>query len=143
MPVNGFSVGRDVALTINTPEGVVRFPLITGFDAKPEVATQKVKGLDGLVRNVVFHDGWTGSFDIERQDSSLDDYWAQIEADYFAGFSSGAATITETITEVSGAVSQYRFDGVVLKLDDPGNWKGDATVKQKLSFMASRRIKVS
>jgi len=44
---------------------------------------------------------------------------------------------------VSGAVSQFRFEGVVLKLDDAGNWKGDSTVKQKLSFMASRRIKVA
>lgn len=143
MPVNGFSVGRDVSLNINTPVGIQRFSLISGFDAKPEVSTQKVKGLDGLVRNVIFHDGWTGSLDIERQDSTLDDYWAQIEADYFAGFNSGAATITETITEVDGSVSQFRFEGVVLKLDDAGNWKGDSTVKQKLSFMASRRIKVA
>lgn len=143
MPVNGFSVGRDVTLTVNTDSGLQRFPLITGFDAKPEVSDAKVKGLDGLTRHVIFHDGWAGSFDIERQDASLDNYWAQLESNYFAGFSSGAATITETITEVTGAVSQFRFEGVVLKLDDAGAWKGDATVKQKLAFMASRRIKVA
>jgi len=31
---------------------------------------------------------------------------------------------------------------VLLKLEDAGDWAGDATVKQKLSFVASRRVKV-
>lgn len=142
MPVGGFTVGRDVALDITGPSGIVRFSLITAFTAKPDVMDQKVKGLDGLVRHVVFHDGWTGSLDLERQDSALDDYWAQLEANYFQGINNLYLTITETITEVAGNITQYRFENVLLKLEDSGDWKGDATVKQKLTFLASRRKKV-
>ena len=143
MPVNGFSIGRDCSLTVNTPNGVKRFSLITGFGSKPSISDAKVKGLDGIVRHVIFHDGWQGQFDLERQDDELDEYWAQLESDYYAGIAQGAATITETITEVDGSISQFRYDGVVFKLEDAGEWKGDSTVKQKLSFQATRRIKVS
>lgn len=143
MPVNGFTVGKDVSLDIIGPQGPLRFNLITMFTAKPEITDQKVKGLDGITRHVRFPDGWAGSFDLERQDSTIDDYFAQLEANYYAGLNENPLTITETITEVNGSVSQYRFVGVLLKLDDAGDFKGDATVKQKVSFMASRRLKVS
>lgn|SRR5574340_754645 len=143
MPVNGFSVGRDVSLDIVGPQGPLRFNLVTMFSAKPDITDQKVKGLDGITRHVRFPDGWSGTFSIERQDSTLDDYFAQLEANYYAGLNESSLTITETITEVSGAVTQYRFVGVLLRLDDAGDWEGDKTVKQKLSFVASRRIKVA
>jgi hypothetical protein len=52
-------------------------------------------------------------------------------------------TITETIAEVSGAITQYRYLGALLKLDDAGDYAGDATVKQKVSFVCSRRVKVA
>lgn len=143
MPVNGFTVGRDVSLDIIGPSGPLRFSLITGFMAKPDITDQKIKGLDGITRHVRFPDGWSGSFDIERENSLVDDYFAELEANYYAGLNEKSCTITETITEVSGAVTQYQFVGVLFKLDDAGDYKGDATVKQKLSFVSSRRLKVA
>jgi hypothetical protein len=80
---------------------------------------------------------------VERQDSTLDDFWAQFEANYYAGISEQGMTLTETITEPSGAVSQYRYVEVLLKLEDAGSWEGDKTVKQKASFVAARRLKVA
>jgi len=142
MPINGFSVGRDVALDIVGASGPLRFSLITKFTSKPTTKDQTVKGLDGITRPVRFFDGWTGGFDIERQDSTVDDYFSGLEANYYAGINEGSVTITETITEVSGSITQYRYLGVLLKLEDAGDWAGDATVKQKLSFVASRRVKV-
>ncbi|HCA26554.1 MAG TPA: hypothetical protein DEP05_02745 [Betaproteobacteria bacterium] len=143
MSVNGFSVGRDISLDIVGPDGPLRFGLITSFTTKPDMVDHKVKGLDGITQHVRFYDGWSGSFEIERQGSMVDDYFAQLEADYYAGKSESNCTLTETITETSGAVSQYRYLGVLLKLDDAGAWKGDSTVKQKIAFMASRREKVA
>ena len=143
MPVNSFTVGRDVALTIVTPSGPLNLALITSFQAAPSYADVKVKGIDGITRHARFHDGWGGSLMIERQDSTVDDYFAQLEANYYAGVNEQPATITETITEASGAVSQYRYLQVLLKLDDAGTFAGDSTVKQKLSFVAARRVKVS
>lgn len=143
MPLNGFSVGRDVALDIVGAAGAIQFTMITGFRSKPDITDAKVKGLDGITRHVRFPDGWSGSFSIERQDSAVDDYFAQIEANYYAGLNEIPVTITETITEASGAVSQYRYLQVLLKLDDAGDWKGDATIKQTVSFVAARRVKIA
>lgn len=143
MPNNSFSVGRDVSLDIITPSGPLRLTLITKFSSKQESKTQMVKGLDGISRPVRFFDGWSGTFDLERQDSTVDDYFAKLEENYYSGLNEAGVTITETITEVSGAVTQYRYLGVLLKLDDAGDKAGDSTVKQKLSFMASRRVKVA
>lgn len=141
MPVNGFTIGKDYTLVINTPSGVKRFSLVTNFSAKPVTTDAKVKGLDGVTRNLVFHDGWQGQFDIERQNNLLDNYWAELEEAFHAGVSLQAGTIVETIREVDGSISQYRYTGVVLKVEDLGDKAGDKTVKQKLGFLASRRLK--
>jgi hypothetical protein len=143
MPVNNFSVGRDISLTIVTGSGPLNLNLITGFRSKPDMAEVKVKGLDGLTRHARFYDGWSGGFDVERADSTVDDYFAQLEANYYLGISEQPATITETITEPNGAVTQYRYMQVLLKLDNAGDWKGDATVKQQISFVAAQRRKIA
>ena len=143
MPVNNFSVGRDLSIDIITKEGPLRLNLLTSFKAKQDITDGKVKGIDGITRHVRFPDGWSGSFMLERQDHSVDDYFSQLEANYYAGLNEQPATITETIAEPNGAVSQYRYMGVLLKLDDAGTWEGDKTVKQSLSFVASRRQKIS
>lgn len=143
MPVNNFSVGRDVSLDIVGPSGPIRFSLITNFNSKQASKENTVKGIDGITRPVRFFDGWTGSFSVERQDSTVDDYFTQLENNYYAGINEGSVTITETITEPNGAITQYRYTGVLLKLDDAGSWAADNTVKQSISFMASRRLKVA
>jgi hypothetical protein len=143
MPLNGFSVGRDIATNIQTPTGSLNLSLITKFSAKPETTDKKIKGIDGRTRHLIFPDGWTGSFEVERQDSTVDDFFAAQEASYFAGQNLLPSTITETITEVSGATTQYQFTGVILKLDDAGDWAGDDSVKQKITFMAETRIKLA
>jgi hypothetical protein len=142
MPIGGFSVGKDVALTIVTASGPLTFSLITSFSSHQETSEQMIKGLDGLARPVRHFNGWKGRFDIDRQDSTVDDYFSQIEANYYAGINETPATITETITEVSGAITQYRYIGVLLKLESAGTWKGDDTVKQAISFVATQRLKI-
>lgn len=143
MPVNNFNVGRDLSLQIVGYDGIIHnFPLVTGFDAKQETHSIKIMGMDGTVRFLELPAGWTGSFGTDRQDSSLDDYFANLEAGYYQGLNVQAATITETISEVDGSVKQYRFTGVVFKLDDAGSWAGDKQVSLKVGWSASRRIRI-
>ena len=143
MPINSFNVGKDVRLDIVDPiQGVVSFTLITGFGAKQLTKEQRINGLDGTVRPLILPNGWDGSFEIERSDSLVDDYFAAIEAAYYNGQTVQSATITETITESNGSVSQYRYTGVMLKFDGAGEWKGDNSVKLKVGFVAGRRLKV-
>jgi hypothetical protein len=143
MPANGYTIGRDLSLDLIGPSGPINFSQIVGFTSKPDITDKKIKGLDGITRHLRFPDGWSGSFEIERQDSTVDDYFSQIETNYYAGLNENAGTITETIQEVSGAITQYRYLQVLLTLEDAGNFKGDDSVHQKVRFVAARRVKVS
>lgn len=143
MPMNSYSVGRDISLCIVAANGPLVLNQITGFQSKPDTTDKKIKGLDGVTRHLRFPDGWSGTFDIERQDNALGDYWAQVEDGYYAGRNERPVSITETVQEVNGSVSQYRYVNVLLTPDDMGSWKGDESVKQKVKFVAERRIRVS
>lgn len=141
MPQQGFSVGRDVGAVIILSDGsALSLDKVTGFTAKPDTSTQKVKGLDGTIINLRWHEGWSGTFMIERRSATIDQYFAQIEADYFAGKDEQPAVLQQTILEPDGTVSQYRFTNVLLTYDDAGDWAADKTVSQKVSFVAYRRI---
>lgn len=142
MSVNGFSVGNDITVAINTATGPLVMNLITSFKRKQDTTTQKIKGMDGVTRHVRFQDGWAGSFNVERTDGTLDAYFAQQEANFYAGINEGAGIITETIREPNGSISQYRYTGVLLSYDDAGDSEGDKTIKQVVGFVASRRLKV-
>jgi hypothetical protein len=142
MPMNGFNVGRDVTLNIVGFDGSVKsFSLITNFDRRQDTNHIQVKGLDGVVRHLEIPDGWQGTFDVEKQDDAIDAYFATLEQAYYDGQNIAAATITETITNVNGSISQYSYTGVMLKYDDAGGVKGDDTIKPKISWCASRRLK--
>ena len=143
MPLNSYTVGRDISLDITGPNGPLVLNQIVGFMSKPDITDQKIKGLDGITRHLRFPDGWSGSFEIERQDSTVDDYWSQLEANYYAGLNELPVTLTETIQEVNGSISQYRYLQVLLTIEDAGMYKGDASVHQKVRFVAARRVKVS
>jgi hypothetical protein len=140
MPVNNFSVGRDINLTIVTASGPLSFNLLTDFQSKQDTTKTRIKGIDGKTRWVRFFDGWSGTFKVERRDRTVDDYFSQLEAAYYAGVNEQAVSITDIKAEPDGSLSQYRYYGVLLDLDDAGNWSGDATVKQSISFVCERRI---
>lgn len=138
-----FSVGKDVTLDITGPQGPLRFTIMTGFDSKPSYKSLDSKGMDGLDRYDDLPAGWSGSFSLDRSDSTIDDFFAQKEANFYSGLSSTPITITETIMEISGAVSQYRYTGVALTLQDAGKKSADNKIAMTLGFRASRRLKVS
>ncbi|MBB5508156.1 hypothetical protein [Paraburkholderia atlantica] len=143
MPMNGYSVGRDITLVIQTPSGPLSLNKITKFTAKQESTEVRVKRLDGITDRLRFFDGWSGGFEIERQDSVVDDYFAQLEANYYAGINEQPCQIYETHTEPNGMTTQYRHDGVLLTLDNAGEWMGDSTVKISLKWTGSRRTKTA
>jgi hypothetical protein len=141
MPMNNFSVGRDITIAITTPKGELVLHTLTKFSSKQDVTSNKVKLLDGRIIHQRFPDGWSGTADVERADGTLDDYMAAIEEGYYAGQNELPCSITEIIEEPNGGVSEYQYTGVIFTLANAGDWAGDTTVKQSLSWMASRRIK--
>ncbi len=146
MPVNSgqgaYNVGADNTLVITGPNGLMLPKIITGFKFNQEAQELKSTGMDGVIRYGMIPQGWKGSFSVDRGDSTLDDLFAQMEQGYYNGGGLFAFAITQTIQEANGSVSQYRFEGVALKLASGGEFKGDSTVKQELNFSASFRKKV-
>lgn len=143
MPMNGFSVGRDLTINIIGFDGAIHsFGLQTNFDAKMVTNKVRIKGLDGIIRYLEIPDGWDGTFTYTKQDDLIDAYFANLEAAYYAGQNVPASSITETIQNADGSTSQYRFTGVMMRYDDAGMWAGDKDVPLKISWCASRRIKV-
>lgn len=143
MPLQGYTIGRDVALDVMTSSGVLRFDKITKFTRKPKVGTQEIVPLNGQTDELQWPKGWNGTITIERTNSTADDWQAQWEDDYFNGVNRDPSTITETITESNGSVSVYRYENVQLHLTDAGDASGEKTVAQEFTWTARRRKKVA
>jgi hypothetical protein len=143
MPLNGYTMGLDVTVDINTASGPLRLPKVTKFTADPVIGNVSVTPLNGQKDDLEFPNGWKGTISIERTDSTADDYQAQWEANYFAGVTQDPTTITETIKESDGSTSTYRYTNVYLHLSKGGDKAGDKTVQQEFSWTARRRLKVS
>jgi len=139
----GFDTGRQCTLVLIGPFGRrVDLPNITSFDCRQDTVAVKVDRLDGVQLNAELPKGWTGSFDLERGSSAVDDLFVQIEAGWLSLGSIGASTIYQYIDEANGSTSCYQFDNVTLKLDDAGMWKSDQSVKQKIGFRSNSRKRV-
>lgn len=142
MPLNGFTIGRDVAVDMFFPQGAVRFSNVTGFEAKSIQTGIESKGLDGTDRFGTIPSGWQGTLTIDRADANMDIAFDQLETAYYAGQNVQAGSINETITEPSGAITVWKYVGVAFQYDEHGSFQGDAKVSQSLSWRASRRIRL-
>jgi len=146
MPVTqgtgSFSLGRDCTLVVMhplAPGGRLQLDNLMGFDPKQETAGVRVDRLDGVQMNAELPKGWTASIELERGSPAIDNLFALIEQAWHSAGSYFTATVYQYIAEPDGSTSTWQFDNVALKLDNPGGWKGDASVKQTVSFMANRR----
>ena len=139
MPVGGFSIGRDVSIIINMPQGPVKFSNLTGFKRQQISTSIESKGLNGVDKFAEIPSGWQGSIDIDREDNALDLAFAFLENLYYSGQNVPSSTISETTTEKNGSVTQFRYVGVAFKFDNPGDAAGDAKMSQTFSWKASRR----
>jgi hypothetical protein len=137
-----FSIGRDTQLVVMGPGGRVDISHVTGFESRQLTAPIRVSRLDGSQLGAELPKGWEGSFEVERGTSALDDFIYSVEQGFYNGSGSQTGTIYQYVTETDGSVSTYQFDGVVFKLASAGVWKGDASVKQKLEFFATRKKRI-
>jgi hypothetical protein len=142
MALTTFSIGRDTQLVVMGPTGRVDISHVTGFESRQLTSPIRVSRLDGTQLGAELPKGWEGSFDVERGTSVLDDFISSIEQDFFNGVGAQTGTMYQYVTETDSSVSTYQFDGVVFKFANAGAWKGDASVKQKLEFYATRKRRI-
>ena len=142
MALTAFSIGRDTQLVVMGPNGRVDLSHVTGFESRQITNPIRVSRLDGTQLAAELPKGWEGSFDLERGTSALDNFISDIEQEYYNGTGISPGTMYQYITEVDSSVSTYQFEGVVFKLASAGTWKGDASVRQKLEFYATRKRRI-
>ncbi len=142
MGLTAFSIGRDTQLVVMGANGRVDLSHVTGFESRQITSPVRISRLDGTQLGTELPKGWEGSFEVERGTSALDDFISDLEQSFFSGGGPQPGTMYQYITETDSSVSTYQFDGVVFKLASAGAWKGDASVKQKLEFYATRKRRI-
>jgi hypothetical protein len=143
MGVNNFNIGRDCTLVLVANGAILASASLTDFQFKRDEIEIKSRPLNGRVIHRVIPDGYSGSASFDRIDATFDNYFAQLDDAYYAFVNDPTIYISQTMRELNGSISQYRFEGVVLKFDDGGSFKQDDKVVQKISFMAVARRRVS
>jgi hypothetical protein len=140
--LTNFSVGVDTQLVVLGPAGRVDLTYVTGFEARQLTYSVRVDRLDGTQMGAELPKGWEGAFEIERGDSTVDDFIAAAEQQFYNGSTVPAGSMYQYVSETNGSTSTYLYDGVTFKLTSAGQWKGDSGVKQKLEFFATRRMRI-
>jgi len=148
MPANTFSTGRDCQLVVigpaNAGQAGARIDLthVTGFESRQMTHPVRIDRLDGVHLAAELPKGWEGHFDLERGSPAADDFIAGIEQAWHTQGLIQGATLYQYISESDGSTSTYQFEAAVFKLTNAGAWKGDAPVRQRLDFFASRRKRI-
>lgn len=142
MGITAFSIGRDTQLVVMGPNGRIDISHVTGFESRQLTSPVRISRLDGRQLGAELPKGWEGSFEVERGTSALDDFISSLEQAFYNGGGPLTGTMYQYVTEVDSSVSTYQFDNVVFKLASAGSWRGDASVKQKLEFYATRKRRI-
>jgi len=145
MPVNGYTVGRDVQIVMNSPTGngvggtVIPPDQITSFDAKPMKKEVWARPLNSPPQPIYMPDGWKGTIEVDRMDATLDTYQATIEGNFWQGTNTASGIVTETITEENGNQTVIQYNGCMFWVEDPGSYKADGNIVQRVEFSAGER----
>ena len=143
MPMkNAFSLGHDIAVDFNLPQGPVRFTIITDVSRKQIVKDIESHGIDGICRYAKIPSGYEGTLEVDRGGPAFDRAIATLDQLYYSGAPVPYSSILEAITEPDGSLTRWRLAGVVFGAEDLGSWKGDSKVTQKLAWKASLRQEV-
>lgn len=144
MPQAGLNIGSDYRFDILMPSGLLTLPTLLKFTKKRIKSSMTVKPLNSVPIILSFQEGgWEGTFDVSRADSTLDTYFANFEANYYAGVNQGTGFIQETVGNPDGSTNIFQFQGVVLFFEDAGDAEAEKNVVQKVSFAAATRIQLS
>ena len=149
MPANTFSTGRDCQLVVIGPAGAngqagsrVDLTHVTGFESRQKTHSIRIDRLDGAHMAAELPKGWEGHFELERGSPVADDFIAGLEQAWHAQGQLLGGTLFQYVSETDGSLSTYQYEGAVFRMANSGQWKGDAAVKQRLEFFASRRKRI-
>lgn len=138
---DSFTTGQDATLDIYDPQDdtLDRIPGLTNFEATARTTDIESHPLDGSDLFDTRYQGWNLTFEYDRQNGRMDRYFADREARQRSGLPKGVLTITQTVQERDGSITQFRFTGVELKQDSSGSYQRDQKTTGRITGMAGRR----
>ncbi len=145
MPINGMNVGRDYNFGLFDPltSALVELGDVETVDVKPMKHEISSRPYNDVPKFGFIPDGYQGTFTITRTGSQLEDLQLALNEAFNAGQIIRAGYLNETVTDPDGTVAKYQYQGCVFHVDDLGQISREKTVKQKVEFKASRKIKLA
>lgn len=137
-----FNIGKDTRVVVIGPYGRIDPKHIVNFTAHQTVNKVRTQPLNKPRLQRDLPNGWDGTIEIDRSDSTLDDLAAAIEQAFWTGQAIPMGTIYQYIDELNGSTSTYQFDNVTMNVPNAGSYQAETPVKQTLEWSASRRRKV-
>lgn len=141
MPAGILSLGKDIRVIVQTPEGGrLDIANVTGFTQN--WVTKKVNSapLNAPPIQADLPGGWQCEIDFDRADNVVEDYFVQKEIDFWSGGNYANGTVFIYITEPNGGQSRYQFNGASFSFNG-GKWGAEEKVTQKLTFFASTKTR--
>ena len=142
MPVNSFSVGRDISFTLVSPAGTLDVTGVTEYSPKKKNTLLTRKSLTGKTNHGTIPDGWEITIKLDRKTPAVDRFFAARDLEYYNGVNVAGGTIYESVTEADGSVSSFRYTEVIFQYDGAGDWKGDAYIPVTIMAYATERLAV-
>lgn len=137
---DGLTSGQSATVNWTDINGNKQYAILESFTYKEDADIPDETAMDGITRHPKFFKGWSGGAVYQRGNNVLDQYFAQQERIYYNGGDQIDLTITLTIKELNGAISQYQFVSAVMTMEDGGSYNGTAIVKQSVMWKAKRRM---
>lgn len=144
MAIGNKTVGQDIRVVINTINGVLNITpdLVGEFKFTPVSDWKDWLPVSGFKENAVLPNGHQGTISLIRKNPIIEKFWADFEAAYYQGQSLQYGSITETIKESDGSLTQWLYSNVIFKVNDFGTYKGNEFVMQEMEWRASSRIQL-
>ena len=134
--------GRDTQIRLFRNGGLVNLIELTQFDAKQDADFKRSEylGNTGTTGDVV-HKGWSGSFECETKDSTIDDLIDALIEENLGRLNIDDMTIQDTENYRDGTKSAWVYYGVQLKYSKTASSR-DEKVKKKIEWQADSRKKI-
>ncbi len=141
--LDGLTSGQSARITFTQAGVTLGFAILQNFQMTKNTNVITSIDITGKARHPQIHTDWTGSATYFRGGPEIDNYFADQERDFYLGGDQVNCTITETIQELNGAVSQWQYTDVTLQLADSGTYSGEDIVMQTINLFADRKIRLS
>lgn len=143
MANNPFNIGRNGRMVLIWNGSRVDLPTITQFQSQQVTTALKSTPLNDKPKTYEVPNGWSGSFQVQRDSAKLDNLIASSEAAFWSAATITSGTIYFYADETDGSTTTWEYTDVAITLNNAGSWQNDNIVTQGVNFTASQRVKIS